>query len=272
MRRLRSQHRFALSLMLAWLATGCDSSRPAAGVLPLEPPAQYQLWWQLTEACSGRTGSFNDIHWYYVPGAAQFSFRGTEVEGLWSGGITNRILLAESDVQVGSLVRHEMLHALLGRGDHPPEFYQGKCGGYVDCDSACVGNNRPASVPVDAPTISPYELELDAALTPTTTANSDNGGWIAVTVTARNPFNHPVWVLLQSFNGSADTFAAIFDNRIKARNALLTDRVGFLANEVQRSVLDIQFTSGGTVTPGTYFVRPEFNWDSLPNLTLTVTK
>jgi hypothetical protein len=40
-------------------------------------------------------------------------------------------------VEQGALVRHEMLHDLLGRGDHPAEFFQRRCGAVVYCNAEC---------------------------------------------------------------------------------------------------------------------------------------
>jgi hypothetical protein len=40
-------------------------------------------------------------------------------------------------VDNAAIVRHEMLHDLLGRGDHPAEYFQRRCAAVVACNEAC---------------------------------------------------------------------------------------------------------------------------------------
>jgi hypothetical protein len=47
------------------------------------------------------------------------------------------ILLAGEKVTDAGIVRHEMLHELLGRGDHPARYYQQLCANVVTCNEAC---------------------------------------------------------------------------------------------------------------------------------------
>ena len=43
-------------------------------------------------------------------------------------------VLAGEQVGNGMVVRHEMLHELLGRGDHPAAYFQVRCAGLVACN------------------------------------------------------------------------------------------------------------------------------------------
>ncbi len=120
-------------LPLILLLAGCDLLGPAAP-LPAEAvaftvPAQFRDWWARTEACAGRTGRLAEIDWYVVPGVAQFSNDGAPQVGRWSrSGSDSRIVLAGDFAGDELVVRHEMLHALLDRGDHPSRYFAARCG------------------------------------------------------------------------------------------------------------------------------------------------
>lgn len=93
------------------------------GAVPLATADRYREWWARTEACSGRTGDFDAIQWYVVRGR-DFACPTGRCVGRWEPN--HRIYLAEAWVQSELVVRHEMLHALLGRAGHPaPPFGQG---------------------------------------------------------------------------------------------------------------------------------------------------
>jgi len=85
-------------------------------------PLVYQVWWDMTELCSGRTGQLGTVDWYVVPGVAQFEHKGRPVSGYWSSA-GNRVVLAERAMTDGGLVRHEMLHALLGHSGHSRDAF-----------------------------------------------------------------------------------------------------------------------------------------------------
>lgn len=91
-------------------------------------PPQYGDWWARTEACSGRQGNLEDIAWFIVPGAATFMTTEGAKVGRWSrGGAGTQIVVAGSYASNELVVRHEMLHALLDRQDHPPEYFADRC-------------------------------------------------------------------------------------------------------------------------------------------------
>lgn len=104
-----------------------------AGAEPMDPPASYRDWWAMVESCAGRTGNFDAIHWYSIQ---LMWIDGQLAAGIWfqSG---NRIVMASPWLLDGGAVRHEMLHALLQRGDHPREYFVTRCGGMVSCGSQC---------------------------------------------------------------------------------------------------------------------------------------
>lgn len=129
--RLR-HHSRAGWLPLILLLAGCDVLGPAAP-LPAEAvafavPAQFRDWWARTEACAGRTGRLAGINWYIVPGATQFLNDGDQQVGRWSrSGTESRIVLAGDFASDELVVRHEMLHAILDRGDHPSQYFVARC-------------------------------------------------------------------------------------------------------------------------------------------------
>jgi hypothetical protein len=89
------------------------------GAEPWSVPPSYRVWWERTEACSGRAGSFEAVQWFIVPGEGFDCPSGT-CAGRWEPG---RIYLASAFASDEMVVRHEMLHALLDRNGHPnPPF------------------------------------------------------------------------------------------------------------------------------------------------------
>ncbi len=112
---------------------GCASLAPSEAVLPagavrMSAPAIYAEWYWRTEACSGTAGAFSTVEWYVVPGVATFSTPHGEQVGMWqvTGG-KNRVVIAGDYTGHEMVVRHEMLHQLLGREGHPPEFFAERC-------------------------------------------------------------------------------------------------------------------------------------------------
>jgi hypothetical protein len=90
------------------------------GDVPMEPPAIYREWWAKTEACSGRTGNFERLRWSVVEGYS-FPCSSGQCAGHWR--TNHHIYLAGDWVMDEMVVRHEMLHDLLGRPGHPdPPF------------------------------------------------------------------------------------------------------------------------------------------------------
>jgi hypothetical protein len=110
--------RLFLAAGLLVTISGCGFD--PVGDVPLQPPAVYQEWWAKTQACSGRTGNFNRISWSMIEGYS-FPCSSGECAGHWR--TNHHIFLAGDWVMDEMVVRHEMLHDLIGKPGHPdPPF------------------------------------------------------------------------------------------------------------------------------------------------------
>ena len=127
-----SVSRRLLPVLALWLGaascTGLEPSAPPAGAVLMIPPAEYTEWYARTESCAELRGALQDIEWYVVPGVATFETSIGEKVGLWEQvGNVSRITIA-GDYQTNEMVvRHEMLHDLLERTGHPPEYFVTRC-------------------------------------------------------------------------------------------------------------------------------------------------
>jgi hypothetical protein len=107
---------WAAALLVAVGGCGFDPE----GDQPLAPPPVYREWWAKTEACSGRTGNFDRLNWSVIEGFS-FPCSSGQCAGHWS---SNHHIFLAGDWQMNEMVvRHEMLHELIGRPGHPdPPF------------------------------------------------------------------------------------------------------------------------------------------------------
>ena len=209
----------------------------------------YAFWWNLMERCSGRTGRLSSVSWFVAP---QIHMGGQHYGGYWwENG--NRILLAESRILDGPIVRHEMLHALLQDGDHPPEYFGSRCGSEVGCPD-CVESSFGAT---------PAEREQAIDVTPSLLQVSVEAAWpdpelgvepgrLAIIVTARNPSSQPLWVRLPThltfgYHLHGPTIGYTSSERSDER------RYFFGPGQERRMVSDEHFWC-----PGTYTVRGFF--------------
>ncbi len=102
-------------------------------------PTVYAFWWDDIRGCSGRSGSFARLRFYTV--VTPVIIRGTEFpcgdnlmcNGLWEA--PHDITIAPAYVEHERLVKHEMLHDLLGTPGHPPVF--------AECGVEWNGNDTP---------------------------------------------------------------------------------------------------------------------------------
>ncbi|HEY8256639.1 MAG TPA: hypothetical protein VIG08_03210 [Gemmatimonadales bacterium] len=86
-------------------------------------PDEYRAWWDKTQACSGLSADFDRIEWLVVPGHG-FTCSSGLCAGHWESD--HRIYIAADWLKNEMVVRHEMLHDLLGRPGHPnPPFGKG---------------------------------------------------------------------------------------------------------------------------------------------------
>ena len=77
-----------------------------------------------TQACSGLSGDFDRVDWSLVAGHS-FPCASGNCAGHWEPG--HRIYLAEDFAMNEMVVRHEMLHDLLGRAGHPDPPFGNPC-------------------------------------------------------------------------------------------------------------------------------------------------
>jgi hypothetical protein len=121
---------FVVPLLMAACAT---PNAGAARVAPVErawvvPTLElYHAWWTKTEECSGIRGDMSQVVFYAVDSPSGAISLGTEVAHGWWMRNGNRIYLPANALGEEWLVRHEMLHALLQRGSHPPGVFVGAC-------------------------------------------------------------------------------------------------------------------------------------------------
>jgi hypothetical protein len=107
--------------VLALALAGCGFD--VAGEQAMAAPDVYRTWWSKTEACSGLTGDFDRVEWEVVPGPS-FTCSSGQCAGHWES--SHRIWIADEYVNNEMVVRHEMLHDLLGHSGHPnPPFGEG---------------------------------------------------------------------------------------------------------------------------------------------------
>jgi hypothetical protein len=170
---------------------------PAAPPFPddfmlLTPPAPYRTWWNLVEACSTLRGDFDALRWYV---AEEVNAGDPTVGATWNGE-TNQIVLDNTVAGDGRVVRHEMLHALLGRAGHPPALFAGTCAHLVACEHGCALREASRGVAPGARVLQPSDLEITMRLEPTAPTAQIDSGWFRVVVTATNPVDEGVWVPL----------------------------------------------------------------------------
>jgi hypothetical protein len=176
------------------LACELSTSPVPAGAMAFTPPPEYRLWWLMTETCSGRQGNLGDVSFYVVPGVDRVTTASGEVVQSYWQTRSHRIILSESVQLNGQVVRHEMLHALLGDvPGHPRDEFLYRCGGIVNCPAVCL--DRATTDPPDPNSytvLPPDSLEVRATLTPTAPSSASYGGHFAVIVSVTNKRAIPV--------------------------------------------------------------------------------
>ena len=114
-----------------------------AGDRPIEPPAFYREWWAKTEACSSRRADFDKVEWYAVPGNG-FDCPSGRCAGRWDS--SHKIYIAEDWANNELVVRHEILHELLGHPGHPNPPFGADCP--LTWETWTAGSAAVAAVPV----------------------------------------------------------------------------------------------------------------------------
>ncbi len=211
-----------------------------------DPPTRYRTLWRTVESCSGTTADFAAVRWYRTSG--RVGGDGDAIGAWWPDG--NRIVLNEDYTNDESLVRHEMLHAILRRGRHDPVF-SGSCADIVTCYGKCAAEagSRPTGPSATSPIIQPSALIVSAELIPPTESDS---GWTTLIVTATNPHPYAVWVDLDARPGIQ--FDCYFDTsfRCGGRNYLPEEDGPFGANETRREAAVFRLSPGSRTVVGFY--------------------
>lgn len=161
------------------------------------PPAVYSTWWNMTQACSGLTGSLGAVTWFKTTQALRDSRTGDPIGGYWNS-FTNRIVLTTAAVLDGGSVRHEMLHSLLRKGGHPRNQFLGKCAGTVVCQGACIRDAGPYPQPPETPThLRGDSIDISVDVEPRNPNSAHDGGLFSITVIVRNRSVH--WATVPSY-------------------------------------------------------------------------
>jgi len=90
------------------------------------PPNHYRAWWLDMEMCAGRYSAFDHVTWQLVVSKV---FPVVQPDGAianvggWTEIDAKRITLATTYSAVEPVVKHEILHILVGKPGHPiPPF------------------------------------------------------------------------------------------------------------------------------------------------------
>ncbi|MCC6928515.1 MAG: hypothetical protein IT359_05925 [Gemmatimonadaceae bacterium] len=99
-------------------AAGCRYE--PEGAAPLEVPSVYRQWWAEVEECAQRKATMDRVRFWVLKGD-KFPCPNGPCIGRWNS--PHDVYIAETWVNDAALVKHEMLHDLLGTGDHPPAIF-----------------------------------------------------------------------------------------------------------------------------------------------------
>jgi hypothetical protein len=120
------------------LLTGCKETLVPLplpeGSRPFVPEPVFRAWWAQMEACSGKSAPFDRVTWYVVPGEVPFRVPNhpQPVVGYWDPADNRIVVLQFLPNRRAPLIRHEALHAITKRLDHPDEYFVEKCGAVID--------------------------------------------------------------------------------------------------------------------------------------------
>jgi hypothetical protein len=249
------------------IACGVITEPMPDGTRHLSAPSVYQVWWSMTESCSRRSVAFSSIDWYVVPGVAQFVHNGIRMSGYWSQA-GRRIVIAERAMLDGGLVRHEMLHAVLGKTGHSRDAFIEQCGGTVVCLAGCLDDvGPPPAIGINVGRVPASEMRVDVEGDPKAPEFSVDDGHFRLLVTVTNPRSDSVVVLLPS---SGDAPPASFSFQLSGgrtgvwftEHAWDAGVMVFGPGATRRAVFDFtladRFDGFRAIPAGTYQVRGGF--------------
>jgi hypothetical protein len=227
----------------------------------------------MAKSCSGLSRDVSSVRWFSESADELRPGDGTgSIAGEWNAA-NNAIVLVNGAQSTPSIVRHEMLHALLVVSGHPADKFGRDCAGFVNCDGSCA-SELPARPPVDALSarVASSSLEITQRLVPAQIDFAkDPDGWFALVVEVRNPKPYAVTVQLQSFPGRPDIAATMgfAATRTGQQEYVNGNTLQLLAGETQRVVFDLKAKDFVTQN-GNARIRGFFNADSLPVQTLNI--
>jgi hypothetical protein len=103
------------------LLVACAGCRYAPeGAAPLEVSSAYRHWWGEVEACAQRSAPIERVRFWVIKGD-EFPCPNGPCAGHWRS--PHDVYIAERWVNDETLVKHEMLHDLLGTGQHPEAYF-----------------------------------------------------------------------------------------------------------------------------------------------------
>jgi hypothetical protein len=237
---------------------GCQGPTLPPGAQAFVPGSVYERWWAWTEACSGRTGDFDSVKWYFVQGSG-VAVDGQSVSAYWSPR-GNAVIVAEPYLDNGLAIRHEMAHALLRTSEHPRAQFLGTCAGIVDCTEPCAQSAEAWTAPVGLVIMPPDSLLLESQAQ--VRREDDGQAFVELSVQVTNPTSHFLIVSIPGASRFPSTFA--FDMRgpeggISSSTAGADSSTFVFAPAETKTWLyefrvDTQLTRY-TVPPGDYVVR-----------------
>ena len=204
----------------------------------------------MVESCSGHTAAFDAVRWYRVPIGQGLTVDGQSAAGAWFAS-ENSIAIGDGWRAVGSLVRHEILHAILHTGSHPTEYFRDACGDEVACVRDCLDD---VALP-HAILLAVEQLNVDATLFPKLPSLERDEGNAVVVVRVRNPYGVNAFVDAQRFaqatcpvgfvlTSVSDPRRSDEDCRILHYNADDT-RVYFRPYEMRHLIFDLNLRDSG---------------------------
>jgi hypothetical protein len=264
-----------LALILRLLACAVTDPLPAMAQR-FTPPSVYGRWWSMTESCSTISASFNVVEWFVVPSAQLFPHEGQDVAGYYDPR-HHRIVLAEAGQMDGALVRHEMLHAIIGGRGHPRSQFLGRCGGVVVCPETCIQDAGAPPIPGAAlRRVPPESLQVAVQVDPAQPSASRDQGYFDTIVNAINHSPDSVVVMLPPASDAGPPVAFRFDWQYKLGGLMYDDRALdaqvtiFAPGEVKQRVFDLRVGAPGGVLAGSDSVRGWYGSQSTTTLHVIV--
>ena len=122
----------AQGFLVLTVVAGCTPTEPSStlpeGAIEIDPPLEYAVWFERTERCASLSGRITAIQFYIIPGVDTFETDQGQKVGMWSRrGDHHTIIVAGNYRNHEMVVRHEMLHSLIGQSGHPEQYFAERC-------------------------------------------------------------------------------------------------------------------------------------------------